>query len=177
MPPSGPAIPVTATRDVGAEPLPRPLSHGSSGLSGYRAVLPEHLIWYPERTGLDRVRVRDRRTDEYVARPGDRREPFGDHPPRARFCGGERQLPLAAQAKHDLLDGRRVVAGVHIRCERRGQPFEQRLGTHARTLSDDEIDVDLEVVRADGRLYPVPVAAGVGKRLRNRRFGHAEAPE
>src|SRR5207302_1793135 len=39
---------------------------------------------------------------------------------------------------------------------------------------DDEVDVDLEVARADRRLDAVPVAARVGERLRDRRLARAE---
>src|SRR5436305_157702 len=57
--------------------------------------------------------------------------------------------------------------------ELRGQLVGPRRGVRL----DVEVDVDLEVARADGRLHPVAVAARVRERLRDGRLARAEEAE
>ena len=96
-----------------------------------------------------------------------------DHPAGARLRRRERQPARAAEREHVLLD-RPLVARVEPALDRRQQAGLELVRARLRARLDDEVDVDLEVARADRRLHPVSVAARLGERLRDRRLADAE---
>ena len=166
----GPAMPVTDTADVGAEPLARAVRHRRRGLGRNGAVLAR-----ASRPGR-RARPPSPRSayatiaaEEDVARARDGGQPRRDQPAGARLGGRERQPPRAAALEHDLLDRRSSRANRYLLERRASAPLElvrARLGPRL----DDEVDVDLEVACADRHLDAVAVPARVGERLRDRRL-------
>ena len=73
--------------------------------------------------------------------------------------------PRARQrVEHDLLD-RPLVAREQVLLERLGERALRAPRPRLGARLDEQVDVDLELPRADRRLDPVSVAAGVGERL------------
>ena len=72
---------------------------------------------------------------------------------------------------------RPLVAREKPLLDRRQHPLDERVGAVVCAGLDDEIDVDLEVARADRDLHPVSVPAGVGERPRDGGLADAEEPE
>jgi hypothetical protein len=64
-----------------------------------------------------------------------------------------------------------------VTLERRHEPRGEIVGPRLGARRDDEVDVDLEVARADRRLDAVAVSSGVRKRLRDGRLARAEEPK
>ena len=110
---------------------------------------------------------------EDVARTRHRRQPRRDQPAGARLGRAER--PARAHGRDRARAPRRAARRVRTRTRRAARraparaPRPRRLGARI----DEQVDVDLELARADRRLHPVPVAAGVGERLRHRRLARA----
>ena len=75
-----------------------------------------------------------------------------------------------------LLD-RPLVAGEQPPFDRREERLLERVRAPFRSGLDDEVDVDLEVARADGRLHPVAVPARLRERPRDGGLAHAEEAE
>ena len=71
--------------------------------------------------------------------------------------------------EHELLD-RPLVRGEQVPLERLAQRALELVGARLGARLDDEVDVDLEVARADRRLDAVAVAAGLLERARDRRL-------
>ena len=132
------------------------------------------LLRHAELAGLHLVRVGDDRSEEHVARARDRRQPLR---PPARRCTtrpwrasarapGTRPAPAPRRAAPSRLNRYRSI-GAASRATAR-PPAASAPGV------DDEVDVDLEVARADRRLDAVAVASSVRERLRHRRLARAE---
>src|SRR3989442_6366347 len=102
------------------------------------------------------VRIRHNRAAEALARPGHGGDPRSDEAPGARLGGDQRQPARATEPEYELLD-RTLVLGEEVALERRSERGGQVVCTRLRSRLDEEIDVDLEVARADRRLHPVPV--------------------
>ena len=155
----GPATPVTADRDVGAEPLPRALRHRRGGLRRDGAVALEHLRRHAEPLLLDLVRVRDDPAREDVARA---RAPRSAAPRRGRPCTTRRWRASARAPGRARARAPRSALRRPRRATRRAARRSRAASSAApllRARLDDEVDVDLEVAGADRRLHPVAVAA------------------
>ena len=108
---------------------------------------------------LDRVRVGDDAAEHDVARAGDRREPRRDEPARAGLGGRERPARAPGTASSTSSS-----TGRPSRAKTYGSSAStSAASTRPRALLGarlgDEVDADLEVVRADRRHEPVPLAA------------------
>ena len=84
---------------------------------------------------------------------------------------------LAQQVEHEL-GGRAARRG---RRRTRSFAFDERrlerVGPRLGARLDEQVDVDLEVARADRHVHAVTVAAGRGERLGDRRLRDAEHPQ
>src|SRR4029453_16258175 len=83
---------------------------------------------------------------------------------------------LPAEIEHDLGDGA-LVLGEEIAAEGVAQRARELVGTPLRSRLCEEVDVDLELARADRRLHPVSVPSRIGERLGDSRLGRAEETE
>ena len=81
-----------------------------------------------------------------------------------------------AELEHELLH-RTLVAAEEILGQRLHERCFERVGALLRPGFHDQIDVDLEVARADRGLDTVPVAAGLGEGLRHRRLARSVEPK
>ena len=122
---------------------------------------------------LHLVRVGDDAAQEDVARA---RAPTSAAPRRARRCT-TRPSRASSRAR-----GRASSTSSSTGRSSRANRYRSSGSASARSSSsrprlrarvDEQVDVDLEVARADRRLDAVPVAAGVGERLRDRRLARA----
>jgi hypothetical protein len=79
----------------------------------------------------------------------------------------------ATEIEYEFLD-RSLVAAEEVALERCDEPLRQLVRTGLRVLSYDEVDVDLEIARADRGLDSISIAAGICKSLRHRRLAGTE---
>src|SRR6266571_2978416 len=131
------------------------------------------MLRHPELGALQLVRVRDDAADEALARAWDVGEPRGDHATGARLGGPEPPPARAGKREHELLDAP-FVAGEEPPLEALRERRLERIGALLRPGLDEEIDVDLEVMRADRRLDAVTVPAGLLERPGDRGLADAE---
>src|SRR5215468_4241468 len=162
--------------DVRAQPLPRARRHRDGGLSRDGPVLLEDAARDAQLHSLDLVRIGHDPAQERATAAWHRREALRHHPAGAGLCRGERETLLAARIEDELLDAA-LVATEQVALERLDELRRELVRALLRPRLDVEVDVDLEVARADGRLDPVAVAAGVRERLRDGRLARAEEPE
>ena len=131
----------------------------------------------PSSPVLTLVRVGDDAAREDVARARDGGEPRGDEPARARLGGREGEAAARGTARARAPATGRSSSANRYRSSGSRKRACERVRARLRARLDDEVDVDLEVARADRRLDAVAVAAGVGERLRHRGLARAEEPE
>ena len=108
--------------------------------------------------------------------PGHVGEPRGDHAPGARLGGREPETRAPREREHELLDPP-LVAREEPALEPLREPGLERVGALLGPGLDDEVDMDLELARADRRLDAVTVAAGLLERSRDGRLADAEQPQ
>ncbi len=132
-------------------------------------MLVEHGAGHVELVALDGVRVGDDTAAEHVTRSRHGREPCRDETARARLRDAEGEPSRSTELQHELLD-RPLVLGEDVARQRLPQLARERLGVALRPGLRDDVDVDLEVPRADRRLDTVSVAPRLGERPRHRRL-------
>ena len=115
-------------------------------------MLLKEVIGHAELLLLHLVGVGDHAAQEDVARPGHIGQPRADQPPRARLRRGQGPAPLPTEVEDDLLDRPFVVAGEEVSGERVDQGIRQPCRDGLAARPHHEVDVDLEIARADGRL-------------------------
>ena len=125
---------------------------------------------------LDLVGVGDDGAAKDLARPRDRGEPAGDEAAGARLGRGERQPALTAGGEDERLD-RLLAPRVEELRERPGERRRERLAPLVCPRRDEQVDVDLRLARADGRLDALAVAAGRRERLGDGGLGDAVEAE
>ena len=172
-PAAGPCDPGDRNSDVGPEPRPRAACHRLRRLGRDRPVPREQVRGDPQLPDLDLVCIGHDPAHERGAGARDRRQRRGDEPACAGLRRRQRQPALAAQAKDELGD-RGLVFGEEVPPQRSSQHVGEPVGALLRPGLDDEIDVDLEVARADRGLHSVTVAACIRERLRHGGFADPE---
>ena len=176
VPPPGPATPVTdtATSAPSRSRAPRAIAAAVSAETAPCSC--EHLLGDAELRRLDVVRVGD---DRRRRRRRSTRARRSAAPRRGRPCTTRRSR-ASGRARAAATSTSSRSRPPHAR---RGRPasatsacFElvrARLGARLH----EEVDVQLEVARADRHLDPVAVAARRGERLRDRRLRDAVEPQ
>ena len=159
VPPPGPATPVTDTPTSAPSASRTPCAMAAGRLGGNRPVTAQDLVGDSEQLPLDAVFVGDDPAGEDFARAGNGREPCGDEPTRAALGCGDRQPLLAGQVEHELLDGPLVLGEQGLR-KRLGQRLLDRVGVALRAGLDDEVDLHLQVMRADRDVDPLTLSPG-----------------
>ena len=162
--------------DVDSEPRPYAGGHLRGRFGRHGAVLGQRGRRHPELPHFHRVRVGDDCALEDGARARDGRQPRRHEAAGTRLGRPQRPATGAAEIEHERFHGALVACEQILRqglCER----LLERLGTLLRARPEEQVDVDLELTSADGRLHPVPVAPGVGERLRDRRLARAVEAE
>ena len=125
---------------------------------------------------LDVVRVGDDPAPEDVARAGNRGQPRGNQPARARLsrCDGQPELPR--RVEHQRLD-RTLVLGEQVLAQPLAQRRCEPVGALARVLLGDQVDVDLELAGADRRGQAIRLSPRLGQRPCHRRLARAVEAE
>ena len=166
VPPPGPAIPVTETATSAPSRSRAPAAIAAAVSAETAPCRSSISSGHAELARLHLVRVRDDGADEDVARARDRRQPRRHEPARARLGRRERQPALAAELEHELLD-RPLVLGEQVRADALAQRRSELVRPLPTAGVDEEVDVDLEVARADRRRDPVALAPGLLERARD----------
>ena len=177
VPPPGPATPVTATADVGAERSPRARCHRGRRLGRDGAVLGEQLA--PARrapAALTSSAYATTPPTKTSLEPGTDVSRAATRPPVHDSAVASVQPAGAAELEHVLLD-RPLVAREQVLLDRLASAALELVGPRLGARLDEQVDVDLEVARADRRLDAVAVAARLGERPRHRRLARAVEPE
>ena len=105
LPPSGPAIPVTATARSAPVRARPPLGHRHRDLGRYRAVRGEDVVGHADRLALELVRVGHEATEVIGARARDLGDEVADEAAGARLDGGDAE-PRAEQRSPTCWPGR-----------------------------------------------------------------------
>ena len=167
VPPPGPAIPVSATPTSAPSRSRTPSAIACATSADTAPCSSSSTRGHLELGDLDVVRVRDDPTQEDVARPWNRRQELGDEPARARLGRRQGQTARPAFVQDDLGD-RPLVLGEQVL----GELVAQKAGGKLLPVPD-QVDVDLEVPGADGRLHPALLAAGLREHARDCGLAHA----
>ena len=174
----GPAMPVTATARSAPSRVAGTARHRRRRLGRDRAVLAQHSRRNAE-LGLPSPRPRTRRS-----RRGTRRSSPGPTVSRAATSPPVQDSAVASVSPRSRQSSSTSSSIGVSRRARRGTPRPaRRTPARARRRAprapglDEQVDVDLEVARADRHLDPVPVSARARERLGDRRLAEAEEPQ
>src|SRR3954447_13094438 len=157
-----PRNPGHCERDVRPQALAHARRHRSGGLTRDRAVPLEQLLPHAQLGRLDLVRIGDDRAPEDVARARHRRQPCRHEAARARLRDREAEALVPAQIEHDCLH-RPLVPREQVLPELIGELVGKPVQARPRIGLREQIDVDLEIARADRGRQPIALSPSLGQ--------------
>ena len=176
LPPPGPATPVTAIPTSVPSRSRTPAAIAAATSADTAPCADEDVLGHPSSaifTSFAYATMPPRTTS---LDPGTSVSRAATIPPVQDSAVASVKPARAAELEHDLRD-RPLVLAEEVALERVAQRRCELVAASVRSRLDHEVDVDLEVARADRRLHPISVAPRLREGLGDRGLAGAEEPE